>query len=760
MNAGRVKRRYDTSITLVVTFVLGMIIGSTLTYALLGAKAAPPEDVDTTPLLPLVSTGPGSLPLPSAADLDGLWPAQHLALGMAGTTLSDAERAVFNEFRPGALLLRPENMENPAQTRALIDAARAATRGEPVLPQPLVLYAPPVDVLDVLFQASGVPTPQALGEANDLEQARAAGRTLAGVLQPYGVEIILLPVLDVFVANRTPNPLRVAHLGEDPERVAALALALADGIGAGGILPVLGRFPGMGAAQKDLDGALVVLENDIDLLATWMLPFQEAAAHGVPGISVAHAALPALHAENIALPASLSPKLIRHTLRETWAFEGVVVAEEIENLPAARQREAGRAFIEALAVGCDLILVRDTTRDRVQALSKDVLRAVQSGQLPEAVLAASKGRIAEWRATLDRIQSAPEPPATPEVVEPVVEPAPVEPAHAPIEPETPEAAPESPEAPPAESETEVPAEAESAPAPVAEPEAEATPAVPEEDPAAQPPGTKLIRHTIERGDRLGAIAGRYGVSIEDVKTWNGLEDDTIKWGQKLKIYQPDDSAAAPPEAEEPAETTPPAPEAVEAVVAPEAPADSVTEASAPASVESPEVDEIEAPEEASEAAPSTTETPAAPVAEPRPPNTVRRTHTLAAGETLASVANEYGVTEDELRRWNALPDGDAPAGTALVFYLPTALPPAAPEETADSTPAIEAPVAAEVSEAVEAVEAPAPVRYDSHRIVPGDTLYRIASRYKTTPAELIEINGLKNPNDIQIGRALKVPAQE
>jgi beta-N-acetylhexosaminidase len=753
-----VKRRYDTSITLVVTFVLGMIIGSTLTYALLGAKAAPSEDVDTTPLLPLVSTGPGSLPLPSAADLDGLWPALHLALGMAGTTLSDAERAVFNEFRPGALLLRPENMENPAQTRALIDAARAATRGEPVLPQPLVLYAPPVDVLDVLFQASGVPTPQALGEANDLEQARAAGRTLAGVLQPYGVEIILLPVLDVFVANRTPEPLRVAYLGEDPERVAALALALADGIGAGGILPVLGRFPGMGAAQKDLDGALVVLENDIDVLATWMLPFQEAAAHGVPGISVAHAALPALHAENIALPASLSPKLIRHTLRETWAFEGVVVAEEIENLPAARQREAGRAFIEALAVGCDMILVRDTTRDTVQGLSKEVLRAVQSDQIPAPLLAASKARIAEWRATLDRIQSTPEP--APEVApEPVVAPAPVETAPAPAEPVTPEAAPESPAAPLAEAETEVaPAPA---PAPAEEPETESAPAAPDKDPAAQPPGTKLIRHTIERGERLGAIAGRYGVSIEDVKAWNGLKNDTIKWGQKLKIYQPDDSAAA----EAPADATPPAPaaapevtpETTEAVASPEAPADAVTEAPAPASVESPEADAVEAPPAETEAAPALTELPAAPVAEPRPPNTVRRTHTLAAGETLASVANEYGVTEDELRRWNALPEGDAATGTALVFYLPTALPPAAPEVSPEEPPAnVEAPTPAGDA----ATEAIAPVQYDSHRIVPGDTLYRIARRYKTTPAELIQINGLKDPNDIQIGRTLKVPAQE
>lgn len=756
MNAGRAKRRYDTSITLVVTFGLGLIIGSTLTYALFGGHTAPAPEADTTPLMPLISTGPNSLPLPSAADLDGLWPARHLALGVADTTLSDNERMTFHEFCPGALLLRPENMETPAQTRALIDDARKAA-SEQGHAKALVLYAPPIDLIEVLFQASGVPTPEALGKDDDVDQARNAGHKLAEAMRPYGVEAMLLPLLDTFVSGRTPEKLRVNFLGSDPERVAALALALADGIGEGGILPVFGRYPGLGAVQSDVDGALLLNEDNIDLLATWMLPFQAAASHGMAGIVAAQAAVPALHPEDISLPAAFSPKLIRRTLREEWAFEGLVIADDLALLPPARRNDAERPFVEALAAGCDFAIVGNTTRDRVQERCKEVLRAVQAGQLPEEVLVTSKKRIAEFQSLVAKIQtpapSAPEPPAPAPEPAAAPEPAPApESTPAPPAPaETPPAAVEAPatapDAPAASEAAPAPetAEAEPSPeaAPVAEestpeaaPEAETAPeAAPEsetsgKDPAAQPPGTTLIRHTIARGERLGTIAGKYGVSIDDLKAWNRLKDDNIKWGQTLKVYQKDEAAAAPDA------TTPASPETPAVEVEAEAestPASSPTPAPAPeAGPEAPEAPRDEAPAPAAAEASTGRESAALPVAEPQPPNTDRRTHTVVEGDGMASIAHEYGVTEEELRRWNALPDGEPPTGTTLAVYLPVALPPDGGGEP----------------------------HYDRHRIVSGDTLYRIAARYNTTPAELIKINQLKDPNDIRIGQSLKVPAKE
>jgi peptidoglycan DL-endopeptidase LytE len=50
-----------------------------------------------------------------------------------------------------------------------------------------------------------------------------------------------------------------------------------------------------------------------------------------------------------------------------------------------------------------------------------------------------------------------------------------------------------------------------------------------------PAATQLRTHTVKDGESLGVIARRYGVSVTDIKRWNGLRSDMIRVGQKLKI---------------------------------------------------------------------------------------------------------------------------------------------------------------------------------------------------------------------------------
>ncbi|HEX2788732.1 MAG TPA: LysM peptidoglycan-binding domain-containing protein [Ignavibacteria bacterium] len=47
---------------------------------------------------------------------------------------------------------------------------------------------------------------------------------------------------------------------------------------------------------------------------------------------------------------------------------------------------------------------------------------------------------------------------------------------------------------------------------------------------------KSQSYTVEEGDYLSVIAGKYGVSIDDIMEWNNLESDMIMVGQKLTIY--------------------------------------------------------------------------------------------------------------------------------------------------------------------------------------------------------------------------------
>ena len=51
-------------------------------------------------------------------------------------------------------------------------------------------------------------------------------------------------------------------------------------------------------------------------------------------------------------------------------------------------------------------------------------------------------------------------------------------------------------------------------------------------------GLKLIKHRVRRGQTIGGVSDRYGVTIEEIREWNGMRSNLIRVGQTLKIYVP------------------------------------------------------------------------------------------------------------------------------------------------------------------------------------------------------------------------------
>jgi LysM repeat protein len=327
--------------------------------------------------------------------------------------------------------------------------------------------------------------------------------------------------------------------------------------------------------------------------------------------------------------------------------------------------------------------------------------------------AASRQRLKDLLKGLGTPHAAPEPSPAPAVAEtPAVDaPAtPPAPEPAPNVAETPAPTP-APEPAPAVAETPTPAP-EPAPVVAETPAPEPAPAVaetPAPEPAPAVAETPTPReHTIAKGDSLNALAKRYGVTVENLRAWNSMNSDVVKIGQVLKIVAPE--VAVPAEAapvEAPAEPTP---------------------------VEAPVTESV----------------PAEPVTVAQPPDTDKREHTVASGETLGSIAGMYGVTVSDIRAWNGLDAGETVinAGAALVVYLPMAV----PEE---GSPTPEAPASAEKQTATK----PAPGDYDTYEVAQGDNLRRIAQRFGTTQQKLMEMNDLKSADLVQIGWKLKVPRQ-
>ena len=83
-----------------------------------------------------------------------------------------------------------------------------------------------------------------------LEAAWLGARLIASDLLPLGVDVDCLPIADVPVAGGDPVIGNRAY-GDTPEKVAAIGGAIAAGLMAGGVLPVLKHLPGHGRATAD-----------------------------------------------------------------------------------------------------------------------------------------------------------------------------------------------------------------------------------------------------------------------------------------------------------------------------------------------------------------------------------------------------------------------------------------------------------------------------------------------------------------------------
>ncbi|HET7038351.1 MAG TPA: LysM peptidoglycan-binding domain-containing protein, partial [Gemmatimonadales bacterium] len=57
-------------------------------------------------------------------------------------------------------------------------------------------------------------------------------------------------------------------------------------------------------------------------------------------------------------------------------------------------------------------------------------------------------------------------------------------------------------------------------------------------PTAAPAVGGATYHTVRAGDSLWVISRRYGVPVADLRSWNGLSDDMLQIGRRLRVAAP------------------------------------------------------------------------------------------------------------------------------------------------------------------------------------------------------------------------------
>lgn len=171
--------------------------------------------------------------------------------------------------------------------------------------------------------------------------------------------------------------------------------------------------------------------------------------------------------------------------------------------------------------------------------------------------------------------------------------------------------------------------------------------------------TKLVvkKHKVRRGETLSKIASKYGVTVAELKKWNGLRKNSIARGKVLKINTYQRVATGKKknvEAQQSAEL---------AQVADSAAITAVTDS---ANIAAKEV--AAAPVTEAKATPKVNDTAKAkekPKAKPAPKQSYRY-HTVKRGESLSTIARRYkGVTIADIQRANSIKGTNIRAGQKL-----------------------------------------------------------------------------------------------
>lgn len=291
---------------------------------------------------------------------------QTLILGCAGKSLSREEISFYRGERPWGFILFARNVSEPEQIRDLVASMRDSV-DRPDAPVFIDQEGGRVQRLRPPL-APNYPAGAALGalyrddEEAGLRAAWLLARLHAFDLLRYGINADCLPVLDVPVEGAS-DVIGARAYGKAPSIVAALGRAVADGLIAGGVLPVMKHIPGHGRAVSDTHFELPTVTTRIEELRRHdFAPFK--ALNDLPIAMTAHVIFSAI---DPAAPATTSGRVVEEIIRGEIGFNGLLVSDDTSMKALSGDFPTKAASI--LAAGVDLVLHCNGEMDEMRGVA-------------------------------------------------------------------------------------------------------------------------------------------------------------------------------------------------------------------------------------------------------------------------------------------------------------------------------------------------------------------------------------------------------
>jgi beta-N-acetylhexosaminidase len=296
-------------------------------------------------------------------------------VGFAGQEVPGDLRRLVAEFDLGGVIYFARNVAEPRQMAELSRQVADLQREWPLW---ISVDQEGGRVARLKSPFTEWPPAMTLGRSGDETLAERFGAALAAELLAVGINLDYVPVLDVHTNPKNPV-IGDRALADKAEDVARLGAAVLRGLEGAGVAGCGKHFPGHGDTSTDSHEELPLVEHERSRLeAVELIPFIRAIAADVATMMTAHVLVPALD-ENT--PASLSKPVVTDLLKTKLGYKGVVFCDDLGMKAVSKTHTLAGATVDALAAGCDAVLLCNSTADEQSVAIEAIIKAVESGQL-------------------------------------------------------------------------------------------------------------------------------------------------------------------------------------------------------------------------------------------------------------------------------------------------------------------------------------------------------------------------------------------
>lgn len=227
-------------------------------------------------------------------------------------------------------------------------------------------------------------------------------------MRAIGIDMDLAPVLDLSdgPGPDLTHPDGLRSFSINPTVTRRYGLAFERGLNAGGVIPVVKHFPGLGTATNNTDTGKALIATLPVLEHRDLLPFQAAIKAGIPAVMMSNAVITG----GVNAPVVVQHRIVTGLLRHRLGFHGLIVTDALSaGAVSAAGYTASAASVAALRAGADLTLVatHGTASDLAtfSLTVRTIVDAVDSGHLPLATLRTATTLVSDAQAGLPCLRS-------------------------------------------------------------------------------------------------------------------------------------------------------------------------------------------------------------------------------------------------------------------------------------------------------------------------------------------------------------------